>query len=164
MKIRRMTVADVPQVHAIEQATFAMPWSVESFTEEMERNRCARYLVAEEPDGTLLGYAGAWIILDEAHITNVAVAAQRRGEGIGRRLMQALMQYAANLGVAYMTLEVRRSNTVAQRLYESLGFIRLGVRKRYYEDNNEDALLLVCDKMPPAEESFTEPETLTEEG
>lgn len=156
MNIRRMTVADIEQVHAIEEATFAMPWSRQSFLEEMERNACARYLVAVETEGTIVAYGGAWVIFDEGHITNVAVEKARRGEGIGRKLMVALMQYAANLGVRYLTLEVRRSNTVAQALYKSLGFVELAVRKRYYEDNGEDALLMVCDHMPPVDESFSE--------
>lgn len=150
-----MTAADVMQVHAIEQATFAMPWSYQSLMDEMERNACARYLVAED-GGAIIGYAGAWVIFEEAHITNVAVCAGRRGGGVGRALMAALMQYLSNLGAAYVTLEVRRSNKVAQALYQSLGFVELGVRKRYYEDNGEDALLLVCDRLPPVEEDFTE--------
>ncbi|NLI21894.1 MAG: ribosomal protein S18-alanine N-acetyltransferase [Clostridiales bacterium] len=151
-----MTVSDVSQVHAIEADTFAIPWSRQSFVEEMERNACARYLVAEDERGDIIAYGGAWIILDEGHVTNVAVARTHRGKGIGRALMLALMQYAANLGAAYLTLEVRRSNAVAQRLYRSLGFVELGVRKHYYEDNGEDALLLVCDRLPPAEEDFAE--------
>lgn len=155
MNIRRMTLADVEAVQAIEQATFAMPWSLQSFRDEMERNACARYLVAED-NGQVVGYTGAWMIFEEAHITNVAVEKNRRGQGIGRALMVALMQYAANLGVQYMTLEVRRSNLTAQALYQSLGFIQLSVRKHYYEDNGEDALLMVCDHMPPADEEFTE--------
>lgn len=154
---RRMTRGDVEAVHRIEQDTFPEPWSLQSFIDEMERNACARYIVAEE-NGEILGYAGAWLIMDEGHITNVAVLKSRRGEGIGKGLMQALMQYAANMGVQYMTLEVRKSNLTAQKLYHGLGFIDLGVRKRYYEDNGEDALLLVCQDMPPVEEGFFEVE------
>lgn len=152
---RRMTAQDVEAVHQIELATFPEPWSLQSFRDEMERNACARYIVAEE-NGEILGYAGAWLVLDEGHITNVAVSQHRRGEGLGRGLMQALMQYASNMGVEYMTLEVRKSNLTAQKLYRSLGFIELGVRKRYYENNGEDALLLVCQTMPPVQEDFTE--------
>ena len=83
---------------------------------------------------------------------------RRRGEGIGEALMRALMQYAANMGVQYMTLEVRKTNLIAQALYRKLHFIQLGVRKRYYEDNGEDALLYVCQEMPEAKENFTEEE------
>ena len=156
MTIRRMTAADVSTVHEIEVATFASPWSRESLLNEMERNACARYLVAVDEGGAVAAYAGAWIIFDEAHITNVAVEKAQRGKGVGRAIMAALVQYAANLGAQYMTLEVRRGNAVAQTLYKSMGFQELGVRKRYYEDNGEDALLLVCDHMPPVEADFTE--------
>ena len=156
MTIRRMTLADVPAVHAIEVATFAMPWSLESLQNEMERNACARYLIAEDESGALIAYAGAWIVFDEAHVTNVAVAQAMRGRGIGRAILAALMQYAANMGVQYLTLEVRRSNLVAQKMYQSLGFLKLGLRKRYYEDNGEDAYLMVCQDMPPVDPDFTE--------
>lgn len=152
---RRMTLADAEAVHQIELDTFPEPWSLESFQNEMTRNVCARYIVAEE-DGRVLGYAGAWLVLDEGHVTNVAVSRERRGQGVGENLMRALMQYAANLGVQYMTLEVRKSNLIAQALYRKLGFIQLGVRKRYYEDNGEDALLWVCQEMPEAQEDFEE--------
>lgn len=158
---RRMTMADLDAVVAIEEATFPTPWSRDSFRQELERNVAARYLVAEK-NGAVIGYAGAWIILDESHITNIAIAEKERGNGYGRVLTQALMQYLSNLGAAYATLEVRKSNIRAQNLYKSLGFIALGVRKRYYEDNNEDAIIMVCDHMPPADPDFEEEETVTE--
>ena len=160
--LRRMTVDDVDAVYAIEAATFAMPWSRQSFYEEMTRNACARYLVALSPSGEIVGYAGVWVVLDEGHITNIAVRQDFRGQGIGRALTQALMQYAANLGVVYMTLEVRRSNLVAQHVYQTHGFVQVGVRKKYYEDNGEDALFMVCDHLPPADPDFEEPETVKE--
>ena len=159
--IRRMTIEDVDAVTAIEAATFPTPWSRKSFEEEMTRNACARYLVAEV-DGEVVGYAGMWVVIDEGHITNIAVRADQRGKGIGRLLTEGLVQYAANLCVTYMTLEVRRSNTVAQNLYQSVGFVSIGVRKKYYEDNGEDALFMVCDHMPPMQEDFEEPETVRE--
>ncbi len=158
--IRRMTMADVDGVAAVEAATFPTPWSREAFVSEM-KNVAARYLVAEK-DGRIIGYAGAWIIIDESHITNIAVLKEERGQGIGRRLTEGLMQYLSNLGAAYATLEVRKSNEVAQNLYVSLGFIKLGVRKRYYEDNGEDALIMVCDHMPEADPDFEEAETVHE--
>jgi len=158
--IRRMTMADVPGVAAVEAATFPTPWSQSAFESEM-RNVAARYLVAEKA-GAIIGYAGAWIILDESHITNIAVLSDHRGQGIGRRLTEGLMSYLSNLGAAYATLEVRKSNAVAQSLYQSLGFIKLGVRKRYYEDNGEDALIMVCDHMPEVDPDFTEEDTVTE--
>ena len=159
--IRRMTLRDVGSVHAIEQATFAKPWKREDFVREMTVNKCARYLVAEEA-GEIVGFAGAWIVLDEAHITNIAVEESRRGRGIGRKLTEALLQYAANLGVCYATLEVRRGNQRAQKLYQSLGFEYVGVRKRYYADNGEDAFLYVCQHLPAADPDFVEEETVRE--
>lgn len=152
---RRMTLADVPQVHAIEEKTFPTPWSYQSFVDEMTTNKCARYIVAEE-DGRVIAYAGAWLVFDEGHITNIAVEQSARGRGVGTAVTRALMQYASNMGVSYMTLEVRRSNLAAQRMYRALGFIELGVRKRYYEDNGEDAYLMVCQDMPEVEPDFSE--------
>lgn len=158
--IRRMTASDVDGVAAVEAATFPTPWSRDAFASEM-RNVAARYLVAER-EGRVIGYAGAWIILDESHITNIAVLKDERGQGIGRALTQGLLQYLSNLGAAYATLEVRKSNEVAQNLYKSLGFIKLGVRKRYYEDNGEDALIMVCDHLPDADPDFEEEGTVHE--
>ena len=159
--IRRMRLEDCPQVHGIEEQVFPTPWSLRDFEKEMTVNRCARYLVAEE-DGRIVGFAGAWMILEESHMTNIAVLPEYRGRGIGRRLMEALMQYASNLGVSYMTLEVRAGNKKAQALYTSLGFIRVSVRKKYYEDNGEDGYLMVADRLPPPEDDFEEDETLLE--
>ena len=159
--IRRMALADVDGVHAIEQATFAKPWTRADFVREVTSNQCARYLVAEK-DGQIVGFAGAWMVLDEAHVTNIAITEAERGNGYGKRLTKALLQYAANLGVGYTTLEVRRSNERAQRLYKSLGFEYVGVRKKYYTDNGEDAFLYCCQRMPAPDLDFTEPETVYE--
>ena len=154
--IRRMTLNDVDGVHFIEENTFPNPWSRDAFVQEMTKNACARYLVAEE-SGKVIGFAGAWIVLDEAHVSNIAVLKDYRGQKIGENLTPALMQYAANLGVVYMTLEVRRSNLPAQALYHACGFIDVGYRKRYYEDNKEDALIMFREfSYEQQEEAFTE--------
>jgi len=153
--IRFMRLKDVDAVAAIEEATFARPWSAESFRQELTRNAVARYLVAEE-DGRILGYAGAWVILDESHITNIAVREDARGRGLGKRLTAELLQILSNLGAGYATLEVRVSNTRAQSLYRSLGFVSVGKRKRYYEDNGEDAYLMVCEHLPDADPEYSE--------
>ena len=153
--IRFMRLKDVDAVATIEQETFARPWSRESFRQELTRNAIARYLVAEE-DGEILGYAGAWVILDESHITNIAVREEARGRGIGRKLTAELLQSLSNLGACYATLEVRVSNQRAQNLYQSLGFVSVGKRKRYYEDNNEDAFLMVCEHLPEADPDYSE--------
>ncbi|MDD2561432.1 MAG: ribosomal protein S18-alanine N-acetyltransferase [Eubacteriales bacterium] len=156
--IRRMSLADAEAVHTVEAACFPNAWPEDAFIQEMRSNPAARYLVAQET-GRIIGFAGAHIILDEGHITNVAVLRESRGRGIGRSLMKALMQYAANLGAGYLTLEVRESNAAAISLYASLGFFKVSVRKRYYQDSGEDALLMVCDRLPPADPEFSEPQT-----
>lgn len=156
--IRRMTLGDVDAVHAIETAVFPTPWSHDSFVYEMTQNACARYLVVLRND-EIIGFAGAHIIFDEGHVTNLAIREEWRSQGIGRALFAALMQYIANLGVRYATLEVRASNTRAQNLYASMGFQRVGVRKRYYENNGEDAWIMACDRMPEPDPDFAEPET-----
>jgi ribosomal-protein-alanine acetyltransferase len=161
LNIRRMVFKDVGAVHTIEEATFNSPWSLASFEKEMTENPCARYLVAEM-DGEIIGFAGIWIILEEGHITNVAILEKERGKGIGKLLTEALLQYAANLSVSYITLEVRRSNVRAQKLYTALGFVSVGVRKRYYEDNGEDAFLMVNEHLPKAQADFFEDETVEE--
>ena len=153
--IRFMRLRDVDAVAEIEENTFARPWSRESFRQELTRNAVARYLVADE-NGEILGYAGAWVILDESHITNIAVRENARGRGLGKRLTSELLQVLSNLGACYATLEVRVSNERAQNLYKSLGFVTVGKRKRYYEDNNEDAWLMVCEHLPEADPDYSE--------
>ena len=157
--LRRMTISDVPAVHRLEEAIFSMPWSEKDFVYEMTENKVARYLVIEEA-GEIIAFAGAHIILDQAHVTNIAVRQDCRGRGLGRMITYALMQYASSLGAEYLTLEVRQSNVKAQNLYKSLGFVKVNVRKRYYEDTGEDAWLMVCDQLPPAEPDFEEDETI----
>ena len=159
--LRRMTLSDVPAVHRLEEAIFSMPWSEKDFVYEMTENKVARYLVIEEA-GEIIAFAGAHIILDQAHVTNIAVRQDCRGRGLGRMITRALMQYASNLGAEYLTLEVRQSNATAQNLYKSLGFVKVNVRKRYYEDTGEDAWLMVCDKLPVADPDFEEDETREE--
>ena len=143
---RLMTAEDVDAVHEIDLASFAIPWSRDAFAKEAENN-CARYLVLCE-DGVPVAYAGVWFVLDEGQITNIAVHPDRRGMGYGEMVTRALIQLAADSGMSFLTLECRRSNVVAQNLYHSVGFIDVGFRKRYYADNNEDALVMVLTQMP----------------
>ena len=93
----------------------------------------------------MLAYAGMWFVLDEAHVCNVAVRPDCRGRGYGKRIFQALIDLAMENSMAMITLEVRRSNTVAQNLYHACGMLDVGYRKRYYEDNKEDALIMYRD-------------------
>lgn len=139
--VRPMTLDDLDGVMAVEQESFLMPWSRSAFEEELVKNRLARYLVALDAE-SIVGYAGTWLVINEAHVTNVAVHAGRRREGIGRLLMEALMQMARDAGMESMTLEVRVSNEAAKTLYQQLGFVSAGIRKNYYSETKEDALIL----------------------
>ncbi|MFI8688513.1 ribosomal protein S18-alanine N-acetyltransferase [Rossellomorea sp. NPDC077527] len=141
MDIRFMTVDDLDAVMEIENQSFSIPWSREAFLNEMEHNHLSTYLVAVE-DEKLAGYCGVWLVVDEAHITNVAVLPDFRGRGLGESLMRKIMGIAIEFGARVMTLEVRVSNMPAQHLYRKLGFQDGGIRKRYYSDNQEDALVM----------------------
>lgn len=127
----------------VEQHCFAVPWTARMFADELQ-NPLSRYMVLldrERPDH-VIAYAGYWKIFDEGHITNVAVHPHWRGRKAATYLMKQLMQFAASEGIHAMTLEVRRTNLAAQGLYQKLGFAVEGVRPGYYEDNNEDALIM----------------------
>lgn len=141
--IRPMLSEDIDGVVVVEEEAFLTPWSKDAFADEMT-NQVAHYWVVEL-GGQIVGYAGMWLIVDEAHITNVAIAGAQRGQSLGERLMRTLMASAKEQGALKMTLEVRASNTVAQGLYEKLGFTTSGVRRQYYTDTREDALIMWCD-------------------
>lgn len=128
----------------IEQVSFPTPWSQQAFTYEITNNNFAHY-VAALYQGQVVGYAGMWMVLDEAHITNVAVHPEHRGKKLGEALMCEMMGRALLQGGVRMTLEVRPSNTVARELYQKLGFKEKGLRKRYYTDTNEDAIIMWAD-------------------
>lgn len=149
LQIRRMTLQDVDSVMAVERRSFTAPWSRQAFMTELIDNQFARYIVAMY-DGRLIGYAGVWLIIDEGHVTNVAVDPDYRGLHLGEALMEALISICVANHAKRMTLEVRVSNETAKRLYEKLGFESVGIRKGYYTDNNEDALIMWAD-LPHAE-------------
>lgn len=136
-----MQVEDLDAVLEIEQASFLTPWSRFAFLSELIENERAIYLVAKL-DGAVCGYAGMWRVLDEGHITNLAVHPAQRGQGIGRMLLQSLCDLGRARGLNRMTLEVRVSNDVAKGLYQKMGFASAGVRPGYYQDNGEDALIM----------------------
>ena len=138
---RRMTPADVEAVYAIELATFPTPWTLDSFHYEMRENQYAHYIVAEDESG-IIGFCGMWLVIDAAQITNVAVVESVRGQGVGEALMREAIRIAQEAKMDMMSLEVRVTNSVAQNLYRKLGFQDGGIRKGYYTDNGEDALVM----------------------
>ncbi len=141
IQFRKMTEADIQHIVEIEEEAFTTPWSYDAFYNELTNNHFACYLIMDIGQ-EVAGYGGMWVLLDEAHVTNVAVRHDYRGNKLGERLMSELMKTAKFLGAKRMTLEVRESNEIAQNLYRKLGFYRAGVRKGYYSDNQEDALVM----------------------
>lgn len=141
LEFRSMVLDDITAIIAIEHEAFTTPWTEEAFINELLNNMFAKYMVMEY-EGEVIGYGGMWVIIDEAHVTNVAVKSEWRGHGLGERLLTELQRTAVFFGADKMTLEVRVSNEVAQRLYRKLGFESSGVRPAYYSDNLEDALIM----------------------
>ena len=136
---RKMTAEDVPFISRLEEETFSMPWSADSFLEMISKED-ARYYVAEE-DGRLLGGCGVLMIAGEGNITNVAIAPEARNRGIGTALLRHLMAEGDREGLTAYTLEVRVSNAAAIHVYEKLGFVSAGVRPGFYEKPVEDAII-----------------------
>ena len=137
---REIKEEDIEDILEIEEEAFTTPWSEEAFKSEI-KNNLAHYLVVEI-DGRVVGYGGVWLIIDEAHITNIAVLQEYKGKGIGNKILMGLIKYSTKLGIKNMTLEVRESNFVARRLYEKHGFVSYGIRPKYYIDDNEDAIIM----------------------
>ena len=140
IEITRMTRDDVPEIAELEKICFTLPWSEKSFRDEMA-NRLAVYFTAKD-NGKCVGYAGFWNVSGEGDVTNVAVLPEYRRMGVGSSLVAEMIKTAEKLKLEMLTLEVRKSNTAAQKLYEKFGFEILGERKRYYSDNGEDAYIM----------------------
>ncbi len=136
-----LAITHLDDIMEIEKLSFTIPWTREAFAEEVTRNKFAVYIAALF-DGKTVGYAGMWKVLDEAHITNIAVHPLYRGMNAGSSLLEKLIEMARDAGIGRMTLEVRKSNAAAQALYGKYGFRDCGTRKRYYSDNNEDAVIM----------------------
>lgn len=141
-----MRTADLPEVEAIERASFTTPWPPNAYRSELEDNRLASYLVARVGE-RVVGYAGMWLMVDEAHITTFAVHPSWRRRRIGERLLLAMLDLAVARRAREATLEVRVSNLAARRLYEKYGFRPVGIRPRYYSDDGEDAIVMTTEPL-----------------
>ena len=143
-----MTLADLDEVMAIERASFVYPWSARFFHQEFEVE-CARSSLVEM-DGRIVGYVLFWLLPETVDIHNLAVSREYRRRGLGRILLDKVITEALTHSRSRVTLEVRKSNLAAQKLYESAGFVATGVRKGYYSDDGEDALTMALDLLPSA--------------
>lgn len=139
--IRFMTVEDIDSIIVVEHDAFTVPWTGTAFYNELTTNQFAKYIVMEY-ENEIIGYCGVWIVMDEAHITNIAIHSKHRGKGFGELLFRYMIELAKMYGAKKMTLEVRVTNYTAQNLYKKLGFVPGGIRKNYYSDNGEDALVM----------------------
>jgi len=144
VKIRPMRLEDVDQVMEIDRASFPCPWPVEIFKQEIKDNDFAYYYVMELGD-RIIGYAGTWMVLGDAQVTNIALLPEMRGRKLGERLFKHVVAEAIMKGMERLSLEVRVSNIIAQKMYRKFGLIPGGVRKNYYTDNNEDAIVMWVD-------------------
>jgi ribosomal-protein-alanine N-acetyltransferase len=141
MAIVRMSTNDIPDVTRIERASFATVWPSEAFYNELATNKLAHYFVGRI-GGRIVAYGGIWVILEDSHVTTVAVDPALRGRGLGEAMMLQLIDEGIERGAAWMTLEVRESNVSAQQLYRKYGFTTVTTRKGYYSDDNESALVM----------------------
>ena len=149
LTIEAMRLDDLAEVQRIELASFSSPWPANAYRSELETNRLASYLVARIDD-RIVAYGGMWLMVDEAHITTFAVHPAWRRQRIGERLLLAFLDLARDRHAREATLEVRLSNLAARRLYEKYGFRPVGIRPRYYSDNDEDALIMTTERLADA--------------
>ena len=149
LTVEPMRLPDLPIVHDIERRSFTTPWPAHAYRTELETNRLAHYRVVRA-EGKVVAYAGIWLMVDEAHITTFAVDPAWRRRRIGETLLLAMVELAIERGAREATLEVRLSNLPARRLYEKYGFKPVGIRPRYYSDDNEDALIMTTESLDSA--------------
>ena len=141
LAIAPMSAADLGVVLRIESLSFSSTWPVNAFANEIRDNKLAHYFVGRY-DGRVVAYGGIWVILEDSHITTIAVEPERRGEAFGEEMLLQLLDTAIAEGASWMTLEVRESNESAQRLYRKYGFTTVSTRRGYYSDNGENALVM----------------------
>jgi ribosomal-protein-alanine N-acetyltransferase len=153
--IQPMSYHDIPHIEKLEQLCFATPWSGDAYRHELAHNRLSSYWVmrpspqASEGAPPILAYGGYWLMETEAHIMTIATHPDYRRQGLGRRLLEAMIDHARSAGAIEITLEVRAGNLAAQAMYRAMGFVVVGLRKRYYADNGEDAILMTLFKPYP---------------
>ncbi len=171
--VEPMSIADVPAVAALERMVFPVPWPAGAFEYELRYNPMSYFVLVRPrrsrpsqnhssqqsadsgapralPPSTILGYGGFWFIVDEAHICTLAVHPDWRGRGLGELLLVHLIERATQIGAAFVTLEVRASNSTAQAMYRKYGLAQTGLRKGYYSDNREDAIIMTTDLISSA--------------
>ncbi len=136
-----MAPSDISAVTRIERACFSTVWPPEAFYNELATNKLAHYFIGRFED-RVVAYGGIWVILEDSHVTTLGVDPEYRGRGFGEVLLVRLIDEAIERGAAWMTLEVRESNTIAQRLYRKYGFTTVTMRTGYYSDDNESALIM----------------------
>ena len=145
---RTLSLSDLDQIVAIEQASFTNPWTRDMYLRELQNPDVSFLYVLRLPDSGIIAFCSVWLVLDEVHINNLAVRGDFRGQGVGKMLLERVLIEAANRGAARATLEVRRSNVAARRLYERLGFVVTATRPNYYASPPEDALILWRGALP----------------
>jgi ribosomal-protein-alanine N-acetyltransferase len=141
LQIAAMHQEDIPVVIDIESVSFSTSWPANAFSNEIGENKLAHYYVGRV-DGKVVAYGGIWVILEDSHITTIAVHPEYRGRGLGEQMLVHLLDEAMARGASWITLEVRESNEIAQRLYRKYGFTNVSVRRAYYSDNNENAVVM----------------------
>ena len=144
--IRPLTVSDAQKAYELLQASFSMPGTYEDTVNNLS-NPLTRAIGMFDGE-TLVGYGAFWLLMEEAHVTHVAIADHLRGQGLGKKMMLSLIQHASDCGARFMELECRRGNDIALSLYHKLGFLRVGFKKNYYPDTNEDAVVLALISLP----------------
>lgn len=151
--IDRMKHTDVPRVAELDRQCFTTPWHESAYYTEVA-NRSAYYIVARLGE-EIVGYSGMWIIMDESHITTIGVDANYRGKKIGEQILLAMIEESYRRGAKRATLEVRETNAIAQNLYRKYGFVPAAIRKKYYSDNDENAVVMwVDDIASPSYQNF----------
>ena len=142
MTIEPMTGADIRTVMLIEALSFTTSWPSSAFASELNDNKLAHYFVGRVADGTIVAYGGIWVILEDSHVTTIAVHPDRRRKKYGEEMLVHLLREATDRGASWITLEARESNDVAQNLYRKYGFTTVSTRRAYYSDNGENAVVM----------------------